>query len=310
MNNFEKTLEEIFKKEGVVSYDELLLKRYLDDDKKNSVVTFVKKNTGEELFFKAVKPWSEPRIFFDFKKGLLVSDIFKKGKVAHVAQTLKSGRLDGVYFLFQQKAADKSGISDDEFRSLDQESGRKIVNSYKETNQQLSDYLKLNPESAYSLFPRSQVFEDNFYYLGAMTLYERDLNDRGIIKGDKAYRLSRKFLDKSKDFFDIQSFFLLHGDFAPHNVIIADEIYIIDWERSFVSANKMVGQYFDLADFYISAYQNKAIQKLIDSEEQSFKFCLLYQLLFKMNIIRMFFNTTKNQDKVEWMREEYQRLKI
>lgn len=309
-SNFQKKLDLIFSKEDVGGYDELLLKRYLDDDKKNSVVTFVKKDTGEEFFFKAIKPWADPRNLFDFKKGLLVSEVFKQAKVVNVAQTVKNGEHLGVYYLFQQKVADYPGISDDEFSKLDQATGLKIINAYKETNKKLSDFLTLKRESAYSLFPRAQVFEDNFYFLGSMTLFEKDLNDRGIIKGDKAYRLARKFLDQSKDFFEPDTFSLLHGDFAPHNVIVADEIYIIDWERSFVSLNKMVGEYFDLADFYISAFQNKPIQKLIYVESQAFKFCLLYQLLFKMNIIRMFFNTKKNQDKMAWMIRVYSQLKV
>lgn len=306
---FKSKIQNIFKKEGIVEFDEKLLEERLVDDRKSSVVSIVKLMDGRTVFFKAIKPWSDAHKIIDNQKGIVISEIMKKVGASGYPEIISSGEYEGVYYIIEEVLKIVDTLSDEKIKLLSAVDAQNIVNLYQSNRKKLSNFLTKNPIEAKSLFPYGTI-APSFGFLGMILLFEARLRPDFIgAPARQGEGLVKEILDKHKsEFFDSSRLFLLHGDFAPHNIILGESIYFVDWERGFAIFNPFVGESYDLANLYIAAFQNPQAQKIIYQNSLSFKLCLMFHLLSKMNNIVMFGDPEKHQAELEWMKLEYHRI--
>lgn len=296
---FEGIVKEIFAREGVGEYDRETFARYLNEEKKNSVVSVVERK-GEKVFFKAIKPWADPHNLIDYRKGIVIKKILQAAKVTGFDRVILSGDYKGVFYLFAQSLPIKETLSDEKIASLPPDSAKQIRDLYLANKQKISRYLTENITQAALLYPYSDI-SHSFSFLGLIILFESNLRRVGILQEEKARKLALAFLgERKKEFFAAKKPYLLHGDFAPHNIIVGKEIYFVDWDRAFLIFNSLIGESFDLASLYVAAYQNPGWQEVFYNESTSFKLCLLFHLLSKMNNIITFSERSKNEAFFNW----------
>lgn len=295
-----KIIKKIFKKEEITAFDQKILEERLNDDRKNSVVSVVTSSTHGRVFFKAIKPWADTHKIIDYQKGMVVYEIMKKAGVSGYPQIISFGEYEGVYYLLQDVLQIENTLSDEKIRDISASDAERILELYQSNQKKLSSFLTQNPIEAKSLFPYDRI-APSFGFLGMIELFERQ---HGL--GAKGETLVRQILDKHKgEYFNSSRLFLLHGDFAPHNIIFGDSIYFVDWERGFVTFNPLIGQSYDLANLYIACYKNPQAQKVLYQNSLSFKLCLMFHLLSKLNNITMFGDVDKNREEIDWMKKEY-----
>jgi len=193
-------------------------------------------------------------------------------------------------------------------KDLTIQDGKKIIDTYRSNQKKIRDYLSANPDEATLMYPHSLISQ-SFSYLAMILLFEESLNVRGLITTKKATQFVMQIInDKNHAFFSSKEISLVHGDFAPHNIIYDRDVYIIDWEKAFSTFNSIIADEFDVVTFYISAFKNKPLQQLIVSDSLSFKLNLIFQILSKVNNMIVFETRSDEKDLFDWCIEEYGKL--
>jgi hypothetical protein len=298
------SLKEIFKSEGVKNFDKTILSNYLDQEKKNSVVSIVEREGGK-LFFKAIKPWANIRNAVDFKKGISVKKILDKSGVTGFDRVVKSGELKGILYLFSEVLPIKKTLSREKIITLSSSYAKKILELYLDNQKKTSRYLAEDINEVSYLWPYSNI-SHNFSFLGLIVLFEGNLVRAGALDKERMGNFAAGFLRKNKSkFFSSKQPYLLHGDFAPHNIIYSDKVYFIDWDRAFLSFNSFIGESFDLADLYIASYKNPSWRKVLYKDSVSFRLCLIFHLLSKMNNIVTFSKRGEHKEFFNWCVGEF-----
>lgn len=306
--HFLTIIEYILRQNKVVDWDKATIQTYIENTKKNSVVTIATTSDGKKLFFKAIKPTANPRHLLDYQKGIVLSEVLKKAGVTSFPSILTHGRHEGIFYLFATVVPIENTLSDEKLIPLSSADAGRIIQLHSENQIKIQNYLSNDITEATFLYPYSTISQ-NFSFLGLIDIFERLLVDAGVIEGKAGYLFAKEILEEKRDvFFTSGKPYLLHGDFAPHNIIFGDEIYFVDWERAFVTFNPFIGESFDLADLYAASYLNEKWQKELHQDTDSFKLCLIFHLLSKMNNILMFGERGKMEVFFEWCRGEYRKI--
>lgn len=306
-NNFLANIKKIFENEGIVSYDEALFNKFLENEKKNSVVTIAQLGDGKEVFFKAIKPWAQAQGFLDYEKGLLTYKLLEKSGFTHYPHVVNTDRLEDVNYIITSVVPIADTITDVRLLTLESDYARRILQLYRDSQKQTQIYLENHLSEVAFLLPLSN-FSQQFSFWGQMVLFEENLYRQKHIEkkkiADAVFELIKTNHKKENN-----QPFLLHGDFSPHNIICGREIYFIDWERCLVVFDPLIGQNYDIANLYIYSYQNPDFQNELFEDSQSFRLCLAYHLLYKANYI-LTFNIEKDKPLLAWCVEKIKEVDL
>lgn len=291
-NTFLKDLKPIFDKEDIVWFDEILFHKIFTA-KRNTAGTKVKKKDGREYFFKVLKPWAVTWSFLEYQKGVFVYELLAQAKISAFPHVYTKGHDRGLYYFIEQIIPIEDTLGDKEIMTLTENDGKRLRSKYEETKKQADTYLQSHPEivnDAVALMPNSILSHSNYSqnasFWGQMILFERQLIESGHLKhraiGDKVVGYLNEC---KKDLYASSAMYILHGDFASHNVVYGKEIYFVDWERAILTQIPYVGHYYDLSNMYVYSFGNPAFQKAFWIDTEGFKLCMAYHLLYKASYV-------------------------
>ena len=163
--HFLKTIGEIYKKEQISSYDETLFNRFLNNDKKNSVVTIAIRADGSKVFFKAVKPWAEARGYQDFYKGVSLSRLLSKAGSTASVRYITDGEIAGVPYSLSSVLSINETVTDKRLLKLNEVDATRIAGVYRRERKLIDAFIRDNPRQAALFIPYSN-FSQQFSFWG------------------------------------------------------------------------------------------------------------------------------------------------